>query len=477
MYDAPYILSGKNLSFLPFFIPGRESISICIEVAEQFPAYSRRLQDIGFSFSDTIFLDNVSKEAVPWDCSREKNLTYFEENGAILSENFEVNLFIWDTYNKKIFHFKKNATEVPAHNTSSMNTELTVRLAQPVNVEDVRVLVKWSLYFTNITIGRSPNLCTFKPNSYKWKWNYRLRAPTINIKCKEAISINDSNLHLHFTPRTPIWDFPMDRIELKLDNGTLQWVENEEIFMEEENLSPVSINDFVMNGTRFPTAKNAINLRIDVRINPQVKGIRMMFLNTLDMKLGEERLSINEVLKAEKRKGLRIMYAVAPPVPSPSTRRSEINMTISTSHWFIEKISVTQDPSGAEKDIWIACGVIIPLIAVIVVVIWKCRRTTRVLGPSGTQTTCNRRVDTGDAGTKDAFATKAPQREVSHEMVELETNGIDKSTNNEGILENWASANAKAHSEFSLYASISRKTVPLYHESSYEEDNIIYGEF
>ncbi|XP_046397510.1 uncharacterized protein LOC124164302 [Ischnura elegans] len=195
------------------------------------------------------------------------------------------------------------------------------------------------------------------------------------------------------------------------------------------------------------------------------------------MKLGEERLSINEVLKAEKRKGLRIMYAVAPPVPSPLARRSEINMSISPSHWLIEKISVTQDPSGAEKDIGIACGVIILLIAVIAVAIKKWRRKNRSPGSSDTQRADNRRVDTGDADTKEACAMKALESELSHEMVELEAKGIYKSTNNEGTFENLASANAKAQSEFTLDASISRKTIPLYHEISYEEDNIIYGEF
>ncbi|XP_046396789.1 uncharacterized protein LOC124163753 [Ischnura elegans] len=136
--------------------------------------------------------------------------------------------------------------------------------------------------------------------------------------------------------------------------------------------------------------------------------------------------------------------------------------------------AVTSQYSRAGEDIGIACGVIILLIAVIAVVIKKCRCKNHSLGSSDTQTADNRGVDTVDAGTKEACVEKAPERDVSHEIVELEEKGFDKSTNNEAIL---ASANTKAHLEFTSDASTSRVTIPSCDGNSYEEENLIYGEF
>ncbi|XP_046397124.1 uncharacterized protein LOC124164018 [Ischnura elegans] len=224
-------------------------------------------------------------------------------------------------------------------------------------------------------------------------------------------------------------------------------------------------------------------MRLIVNISSRVKCIKITFNDTLDMKLGEERLSIHKVLEPKEGEALRFIYSL----PSPLTERSEINMSISPSHWLIEKISVipasgeestqeavTSQYSRAGEGIGIACGVIILLIAVIAVVIKKCRCKNRSLGSSDTQTADNRRVDTVDAGTKEACVEKAPERDVSHEIVELEEKGFDKSTNNEAIL---ASANTKAHLQFTSDASTSHVTIPSCDENSYEEENLIYGEF
>ncbi|XP_046396606.1 uncharacterized protein LOC124163622 [Ischnura elegans] len=652
IYDSPYILSANNLSFLPFFISGRKSISFCIEVAEDYSAYSQRLQSIGFSFSATIDLDYLSNELIPWDCNTEKDLTYLEENADVLTENFEVKLFIWDTNYKEIYHYKTNAKEAPANNASSMNTTLTLRLAQPLAIEGFRVLLKWNLFFTKIVIRGPHNVCIFQPNSYVWKWNDQLWAPTIDLECQH-ISINDGNLHLDFTPRTPIRHFPLDRIELKLDNDSVivismekihitykekpqnlyysckdfldagglfktatkninlllilsrgsrikgirvkfqknpgsfeikiyygmqavshredynSWaylafdlwfdgaieivdehlrldlktytatqkflldsielhlenhfqtkeVKKEETYisLEEEDSLYISFKDFVQKGQIFATAKSAIGLRVNYQGYSPVKGIKMTFVNTFDMSLGRERLSMKEAHAPKEGESSRVIYSL----PLPHKECSEINVSISQSHWSIQHITAIErlkDLSGnkfppntsvtqgenvegihgfqptisteestqeavtsksfrAEKDIGIACGVIILLIAVIAVVIKKCRCKNHSMGSSDTQTAENRRVDTVDAGTKEACVEKALERDVSHEIVELEEKGFDKSTNNEAILEKLASANAMAQSEFTLDATTSRETIPLDHENSFEEDNIIYGEF
>ncbi|XP_046396846.1 uncharacterized protein LOC124163797 [Ischnura elegans] len=62
----------------------------------------------------------------------------------------------------------------------------------------------------------------------------------------------------------------------------------------------------------------------------------LLIVSAHDLKLGEERLSIHKVLEPKEGEELRVIYGL----PSPLTKRSEINMSFSRSHWLIEKISV-----------------------------------------------------------------------------------------------------------------------------------------
>ncbi|XP_046396841.1 uncharacterized protein LOC124163793 [Ischnura elegans] len=94
--------------------------------------------------------------------------------------------------------------------------------------------------------------------------------------------------------------------------------------------------DLIRAGKRFSRAERYIYMYLKVNIRSRVKCIKITFNDTLEMKLGDRKLSMHKALEPKEGEELRVIYTL----PSPLTERSEINMSISPSQWYIEKISV-----------------------------------------------------------------------------------------------------------------------------------------
>ncbi|XP_046396890.1 uncharacterized protein LOC124163832 [Ischnura elegans] len=285
MHGPPHILRGKNLSLLPYFASGRESISMCI--FGNYSYYWKILEPLGFIKQGygMLWLNRYqsgnSSESALWDCTTEKNAEDFKAEVADLLKNFQVNLIIADPKEERMVHyFISMGKEANASRRYSMGTLLTLRPEKPTSVEGVEVQLMWTLYFLQAAVINGSGISYVVTLTE----NNQSLTPALTIEFKSGITIN-YYLNVVLQTRTPIWQFPLQGVKINLENGSTIDVKEEDILIDWEKEGSgwgfYPFKDFTLAGRSFSVEHPSVVMLLKVRITSRVTSIKIIFNDTL----------------------------------------------------------------------------------------------------------------------------------------------------------------------------------------------------